>query len=192
MLIHMHAALQSSHAAASKGTQEAAGSPQAEFPPPPTCPGIRGGVCTLPCQRATCDALAAFFRLTFNESSPWHRPETWEVIKTVPCSRIIPSSGSGGQPPAYCKWYGITCCDPQASGAGLCGPVHSLANLTLTADSLNGSYSNPAVMDALEQLHACGMVVLDLESNDMSGEMNGRWGRFTNLTVLNLGKHSRL
>jgi hypothetical protein len=65
--------------------------------------------------------------------------------------------------------------------------VNGVASLAIKADNVNGSFSNPSLMDATEQLHACGMVGLNLESNDISGALEPRWGRFTNLTVLNLG-----
>jgi hypothetical protein len=140
----------------------------------------------LDCQRATCEALAAFLRLTFNASNPWQHDETWNVTRSRPCSAIVPR-GAGAAPPAYCRWYGIACCDPAGLAAGACRAVHSVAVINITADSLNGSYSDPPLMDALELLHACGMVGLNLESNDMSGELGPRWGRFTNLRTLNLG-----
>jgi hypothetical protein len=59
--------------------------------------------------------------------------------------------------------------------------------ITLRADNVNGSLSDPALMDALEQLHACGMAELDVEGNDVGGQLLPRWGRFANLRVLNVG-----
>jgi hypothetical protein len=156
-------------------------------PPPLTCPGLAAGVCTVPCQRATCGALAAFFKHSFNASMPWDKPETWMVTQRTPCSTLIPAAAPANAAPPYCKWYGVTCCAPAAVAAGECAGVHAVANITMKADTVNGSYSNPELMGAVEQLHVCGLHVLNLDSNDMSGELTARWGRLTNFTVLNLG-----
>ncbi|KIZ00889.1 hypothetical protein MNEG_7071 [Monoraphidium neglectum] len=179
--------LNAAPACGATGDQEDAPDALQKVPPPPTCPGIVGGVCTLACQRATCDALSTFFRLTYNASSPWQHAQSWMVTRSFPCTRIIQSSRAK-QPP-YCRWWGITCCDPTAFAAGECWAVNGMANLSITADNVNGSFSNPSLMDATEQLHACGMVGLNLESNDMSGVMDARWGRFTNLTILDLANN---
>ncbi|KAI8476209.1 MAG: hypothetical protein J3K34DRAFT_271511 [Monoraphidium minutum] len=161
-------------------------------PPSPLaqCPGLERGVCTLPCQRATCGALAAFFRHTFNESKPWTRAlSTWQVVVSLPCERIVPAAAAVGAPPAYCKWQGVRCCKPADVGAGACGAVHSVLGITLQADNVNGSLSDPGLMDAVEALHACGLRELDVESNDVGGRLLPRWGRLTNLTVLNVANN---
>jgi hypothetical protein len=151
--------------------------------PPLTCPGIAAGACALPCQLATCGALSAFYRASNNASSPWKHP--WEPLKSQTCAQLVPRAGS---PPSYCSWHGVRCCAPADLAAGRCWAVNAVANLTLKAASINGSISDPALMDAVEQLHACGLVGLDIESNDISGELMPRWGRLTNLTVLDLGE----
>ncbi|KAI8472451.1 MAG: hypothetical protein J3K34DRAFT_519781 [Monoraphidium minutum] len=168
-------------------SQAAAQAARQGLPPPLACPGLERGVCTLACQRATCDALGAFFLLSYNESQPWQRGEDWLITRRTPCSGIVGEAAArAGRPPAYCAWRGVSCCTPAAAAARACASVHGVANITITADSVNGSYSDPKLMDAFERLHACGMTGLNLESNDMSGQMGPRWGRFTNLTVLNL------
>lgn len=162
-------------------------------PLPSSCPGLVGGACKLPCQRVTCEALGTFFRLTFNKSLPWEQPQTWNITLVQPCEKIIPARVPGQQPPrrpAYCSWYGISCCSPAEKAAGSCPIVDGVANISLASDSVNGSLSDGAFMDALEQLHACGLVGLDLEANDMSGEIDGeRWAKLTNLKVLNLANN---
>jgi hypothetical protein len=180
------------HAAAA--TEPAAAEPAAAVPPspPPTCPGVSGGVCTLPCQRATCQALAEFFRITYNASQPWHHPQTWEALRGAPCAALVPAAAAAaGRPPAYCRLRGVTCCAPAGVKEGLCGVVHAVANLTLNAEHINGSLSNLALMDAFETLHACGMEGLNLEQNDVSGSLLPRWGRLTGLRWLNLGAAAR-
>jgi hypothetical protein len=156
--------------------------------PAPACPGVVRGVCTLPCQRRTCEHLAAFFRLTNNETQPWHSAGTWEVTRKSPCASIVAAgAAAAGRPPPYCSWLGVACCDVRGVAAGLCGVVHAAANLSIRADNVNGSVSDPALMDAIEGLHACGLVGLDLESNDVAGELGPRWGRLKGLMWLNLG-----
>jgi hypothetical protein len=43
-------------------------------------------------------------------------------------------------------------------------------------------------MDSLSSLHACGLRILSLEGNDMSGSLTPEWGTFTNLTQLILSE----
>lgn len=71
--------------------------------------------------------------------------------------------------------------------AGLCTTINTIANLSLPGDNMNASISDPAFMDIMEQLSVCGMTGIDLESNDMSGQLLPRWGSFTSLRILDLG-----
>jgi len=143
-------------------------------------------VCTLQCQRTVCNALAGFFRLSYNESMPWNDITGWETTQTLGCERLI--TPAADTRPVYCSgWPGLACCAPQDAAAGKCGVVNSVANISLAVNQVNVSASEPGLFDALEQLHACGLVVLDLEANEMSGELSERFGRLTDLRVLNLG-----
>lgn len=162
----------------------------------PSCPGVTpgGAVCTPQCQRAVCEALAGFFRATYNETNPWDFPGKWIETLTRPCSELVPAvpgvTTAASPPPPYCSWRGVACCGSAAAAAGACGPVHGVANLTVRADNLNGSVSDPRLIGAVEQLHACGLRGFNLESNELSGELGPRWGRLVNLTELNLGECS--
>jgi hypothetical protein len=161
----------------------AAGAPAAT-----TCPGIVAGVCTLPCQVAVCGALAAFYNDTFNTSAPWFNSAGWELITSLGCGRLVTPEAAAR--PVYCGWTGIACCTPAAVAQGLCSVVNAVANLSLPVNQLNGSVSTPAILDAFEALHACGMVVLDLEANDISGVLSPRLGSLTNLAVLSMGRRA--
>lgn len=127
-------------------------------------------MCTLQCQLTVCAALSGFFRLTYNDSMPWpyQHARDWSITRMASCKEIIMPTAEVGQPPPYCSWYGITCCRQTDVTVGVCSAVHAVANLTLQAQNLNSSYSDP-LMDALERLHACGLMVLDLESNELTG-----------------------
>lgn len=166
--------------------QQAAAGEASAGPPPPPCAGITGGVCTLPCQRTVCDALASFLRIAYNESLPWTDITGWELTRTVGCGKLITAAAAAR--PAYCSWPGVQCCTPTAAAARRCSVVHAVANLSLGVNSVNASCSDPEWLDTLEQLHSCGMVELDLEANELSGEVSPRFGRLTNLTILNLGR----
>jgi hypothetical protein len=58
----------------------------------------------------------------------------------------------------------------------------------LEVNFLNGSISDPLLLQALGQLHACGLTRVVLQSNDLSGTLSDAWGSFTQLTHLNLGE----
>lgn len=166
----------------------------AALPPLPTCPGVEAGKCALACQRAVCGGLAAFFRRSYNASSPWNDPGPWMETLSRPCSSLIPDTsrgragaGAGAIEPPYCRWPGVACCGAAAAAAGACWPLHGVEKLSIRADKVNGSTSDPELMAGVEQLHACGLRSFVVESNDMSGELGPRWGRLVNLTELNLG-----
>ena len=172
----------------------AAPPPPPRMPPMPACPGVAGGECTYACQRATCVALAAFFKSAHNESVEWEprSEDTWGVLKESTCDELVPRPPRGAaraaRPPAYCELWGVDCCTPPKLAAGVCGPLFSVSNISIKADSVNGSIDDPLMLSAFDQLHACGLTGLSLESNDVGGSLGPRWGRYTNLTVLNLGE----
>jgi hypothetical protein len=120
-----------------------------------------------------------------------HSEETWSVFDSKACGELVRRSAPppDGPPPAYCSLWGVRCCTPQLRAAGGCrGPYGSVTNITIKADSVNGSVSDPRILGAFEELHACGLEGLNLESNDISGSLTGPWwARMTNLTVLDLG-----
>ena len=161
-----------------------------------TCPGITANACAAPCQRAVCDALALFFKSGYNASFPWNSIKGWETTRTLGCERIVamPSpggggGGGGGMRPAYCSWPGLACCTPAEAAAGRCRVVNAVANVSMPVNQYNASASDPGMLSALERLHACGLVVIDLEANELSGEVSPRFARLTNLRVLNLANN---
>jgi hypothetical protein len=138
---------------------------------------------------AVCDALTALFGATYNASFPWFNSAGWELTASLGCGRLVTPAAAAR--PVYCGWTGIACCTPAAVAQGLCSVVNAVANLSMPVNQLNASVSSPVMLDVFEALHACGMVVLDLEANDISGELSPRLGSLTNLYVLNLGRRGR-
>lgn len=162
---------------------------------PPVCPGLQQGICTESCQSAICAALSSFFKSTFNESrrgvatKSWAIQTGWNLTRTQSCKQILSARSSR---PSYCSWYGVTCCAQEAIAEQQCKAVHSVAELKMQVNGINGSVDDPAVMQSMLQLHACGLTRLVLQGNDMSGSLSPAWGFMTNLTVLDLGKQLRL
>jgi hypothetical protein len=66
--------------------------------------------------------------------------------------------------------------------------VHSVSELKVQVNGLNGTLGSPGIINNLLQLHACGLTRLNLQGNDLSGSMTPEWGRMTNLVVLDLCK----
>jgi hypothetical protein len=68
--------------------------------------------------------------------------------------------------------------------------VHSVRELKVQVNGLNGTLGSPGIIHNLLQLHACGMTKLNLQGNDLSGSMTPEWGRMTNLVVLDLCEYA--
>lgn len=152
----------------------------------PPCPGLAGGACGLQCQLAVCGALATFWRVSYNASFPWNEITGWELTKSLGCGRLV--TPAAAPRPAYCQWPGVECCTPAAAAAGRCRAVHAVANLSLPVNQVNVSISDRQLLAAFDQLHSCGLRGINLEGNEISGELpEGRLGRLVNLEILNLG-----
>jgi hypothetical protein len=61
--------------------------------------------------------------------------------------------------------------------------------LPFYSNNLNATLSNPALVNALLSLHACGLTVLNLEANNLAGSIPDAFAQLVNLKVLNLGEH---
>jgi hypothetical protein len=70
-----------------------------------------------------------------------------------------------------------------------CAFPGALVNITLLLNEVNGSIADPAVMGALGTLHACGLRVLSLENNKVSGPLLPGWGDMEELEVLDLANN---
>lgn len=154
--------------------------------PPLQCPGVSHGVCQQQCQLHICEQLAAFYKVSTNVSDPWDEERGWQVTNTQPCQRLV--TAKSRQPP-YCSWHGITCCAPADVAQGSCSTVHTVWVIELPLNNLNVSVDNAEWLATIQHLHDCGLTVLSLEANQLSGNMSGAWGNLLNLKVLNLGMY---
>ncbi|WIA21067.1 hypothetical protein OEZ85_005388 [Tetradesmus obliquus] len=164
--------------------------------PPPTpvqCPGVTSGVCEEQCQLHVCKQLAAFYKATNNinpVNGPWDEEAGWEQTSQKNCSQLLAaaarSSSSSSSAPAYCSWFGVTCCSAAVSAAGRCSPVNAVAGVDLPLNNLNASISDDSFMAPLLQLHGCGLTVANLEQNCFDGSMTDAWGKMVNLRHISL------
>ena len=129
------------------------------------------------CQAAVCHK-------PLNQAPAPQHPPAWTAPPPprphslqVGCSEYISEPST---PPRYCRgWYGVTCCAdpaaPRVMSSLLLSPqclfAHAPANMTIRLNRINGSISDPAVWRPLLTLHECGMRVLNLESNKISGKI---------------------
>lgn len=155
---------------------------------PDECPGVREAACEGPCQKAICKALHDLYNATFNPNftTQWARQWGWGGT-AEDCARAV-SSNRHGLPP-YCSRYGVECCVVKRHGRQQCSVRGAVSGLVLEVNYLNGTVSDPMLLSALVQLHACGLRKLVLQGNDLSGTLSEDWGRLNQLTHLNLGTY---
>lgn len=150
---------------------------------PISCPGVFEQVCTTDCQTAVCRALSSFYRATYNASQAWQHQKGWNLTANQSCEELLVNGT------VYCHWDGVQCCTPEMARKRECTIVHAVRGLDLEVNRLNGSVDNSVFMNSLLQLHACGISKLQLQGNDLSGNMSSpAWGQLVNLTILDLGE----
>jgi hypothetical protein len=138
-----------------------------------------------------CRQLAAFYSATNNISEtngPWDEEGGWQLTSSKSCEQILPASGI--QQPAYCSWFGITCCAAADLAAGICSAIGAVAAIDLPLNNLNASIAEPSFLQPVQQLHACGLTTLNLEANSFTGTLSDAWGKLVHLRKLDLGKFS--
>jgi hypothetical protein len=140
-----------------------------------------------------CKQLAAFYKATNNinpVNGPWDEEAGWEQTLQRNCSQLLAVSlRSSSSRPAYCSWFGITCCSRSESSTGSCSPVNAVSELNLPLNNINASISDASFMQPLLQLHACGLKVANLEQNTFNGSISDDWGTMVNLQHISLGEH---
>lgn len=152
---------------------------------PQACPGIEDGHCRGQCQQTICRALEDFRTATYNASyAAWPRSRGW----WGGVDRCLAGIGNRThRHHSYCDRFGVECCNRADHRHEDCNH-NAVTGLVLEVNLLNGSISDPLLLQALGQLHACGLTRLVLQSNDLSGTLSAAWGNFTQLTHLNLGE----
>lgn len=177
-------------------------------PPAPVsaqeCPGADGRTqtCTRRCQLRICKALADLYRVSNNASDPWDEERGWQLTETTDCQQLLDlqltRSGQRQppnkqqqqpQPPGYCTWNGVTCCDQDLLDKQECWLKHSIKGLSFSNNNLNVSLENAVFIRSLVTLHDCGLTALDFENNNIMGSLTNAWGALKHLQYLNLGEY---
>lgn len=130
----------------------------------------------------------SFYKVTLNESDPWDNKHGWELTTTMPCETLVGLGAKGAA--AYCSWFGITCCTPDGVAAGNCSTVNTVYGIRLPINNLNASVGDMEVVKPMQQVHDCGLRILDLEANNLVGTFHPAWGGLQHLTVFNFGERS--
>lgn len=161
------------------------------------CPGVIRGTCSSACQLHVCEALGRFYQVSNNVSDPWDNEDGWQLTIQTPCTQLIRRTASQAATAAgaavYCSWYGVNCCTAPAVASGNCTVMNAVAGIELQMNNLNASLQDPALLEAIGKLHACGLTVLNLEANNLSGEMVYEgWSSFVNLRLINVGELAKL
>jgi hypothetical protein len=88
----------------------------------------------------------------------------------------------------YCKWFGITCCSPDGVAAGNCSTVNSVYSIQMPINNLNASVGDIKMVQPVQQVHDCGLRILNLEANNLVGQFHQAWGGLKDLQIFNFGE----
>lgn len=148
------------------------------------------GSCGAQCRQLTCQALVEFFHSTNSGNGTlyqtWSTKAGWEDAAGRTCGDILRRPPAA--PPEYCDWYGVVCCYDGMVRANKCDSLHSVLFLEISVNGLTGNISSPQFLQAITQLHTCGLTQLMLDGNSLYGSFSDEWGQLANLTGLNMGK----
>lgn len=154
----------------------------------PRCPAVSSVGCGRQCQTHLCNALAQVFRASNNVSDPWDNSKGWKLTATESCTALV-AEAAHQTPAVYCSWFGVLCCTPAAIAAGNCTILDTVSALSMPMNNMNVSLENSEFMSAIQQLHDCGLTVLNLEANNLSGQVKDKqWGGLRGLRVINIGE----
>lgn len=152
------------------------------------------GQCGQQCRQSICQALVDFAESTYSADGPsngsWATQSVWGNAAAQRCSDMVHLPLM--VPPAYCSWHGVMCCWDDMVSANLCKARHSVFALELPVNGLTGNITSPAFLQAIKQLHDCGMTQLTLDGNALYGSFSEDWGQMKNLTALTMGESSWL
>lgn len=145
---------------------------------------LENGLCGPLCRKATCEALLDFYDSTYSAKVPesWAIRENWETAVGRKCTEILRAPAHA--PPEYCKWYGVLCCWDSTR----CRAQYTVMGLAIPVNGLTGNISSPNFLQAVAQLHECGLSQITLDGNNLYGSLSDDWGEFLNLTELTIGK----
>lgn len=132
-----------------------------------TCPLLDdSGCCGPACMQGTCEALQALGRALGQRT--WLRRTGWQDVpatatKATACQAYLSESmAATAASPAYCSWYGITCNSTAYSTTCASGgpAAQGISSVELTNNDVNGRVDDPAFLQAVKQLHDCGLTEL--------------------------------
>lgn len=151
--------------------------------------GLDSGRCEEQCRQLTCQALKGFYETTYKHGplhKSWAIRTGWEGATGRTCSEILqlPTSTL----PEYCSWHGVLCCSNASIRARRCTVEGSVLGLDIPVNGLTGDISSPEFMQAITQLHTCGLILIKLDGNALFGNFTDDWGKLTDLIVFSMGK----
>lgn len=114
----------------------------------------------------------------------WDNEQGWESTAQHSCEDLVAKSSTEA---VYCNWFGVECCHPDAIVVGNCSTLDTVYSIKLSVNNLNVSVGNPQLLEPLQQIHDCGLKILDLEANNIAGQLSELWGGLDQLRLLNLG-----
>jgi hypothetical protein len=129
-----------------------------------TCPLLEeNGCCGPSCMQGTCEALQSLGRALGQRT--WYRSTGWQDVPAsatpaAACQAYLAGSMSDtAASPPYCSWYGITC--NATAYSAICatgGPAaQGISNVELTNNNVVGRVDDPGFLQAVKQLHDCGL-----------------------------------
>ncbi|WIA08451.1 hypothetical protein OEZ85_007888 [Tetradesmus obliquus] len=144
--------------------------------------------------QGTCEALQTFGRAL--GQSTWFRSTGWQdVPATATPATACQAYLSGSKPdaaasPAYCSWYGITCNSTTYSTTCATGgpAAQGIRSVELTNNNVIGRVDDPAFLQAIQQLHDCGLkeLVIGGSSFGLLGTLSPAIAALDKLQVLAL------
>lgn len=72
--------------------------------------------------------------------------------------------------------------------AGNCSAINSVYSIQMPINNLNASVGNIEMVQPMQQVHDCGMRILNLEANNLVGQFHPAWGALKDLLVFNYGE----
>jgi hypothetical protein len=129
-----------------------------------TCPWLDAdGCCGAACMQGTCEALQSFGKALGQHT--WIRNAGWQDVPAAATSAaacrayLAASIASTATSPPYCSWYGISCNTTAYSATCASGgaAAQGIRNVELTNNNVVGRVDDPAFLQALKQLHDCGL-----------------------------------
>jgi hypothetical protein len=130
----------------------------------PSCPLLgEDGCCGTACIQSTCEALQYFGRAlglrTWRHSTGWQDMPASSAPAAACQAYLAGSMEETAASPPYCSWYGIGCnATAYSSTCTTSGAAaHGIRSVELTNNDVSGRVDDPSFLQAVKQLHDCGL-----------------------------------